>query len=47
MYVGRYVGLVANRIKNMSLLTIGVNLVLGFDAVKHDKWKVLLSQVKF
>ena len=26
-YVGRYVGLVQNRIKNMSLLTIGVNLV--------------------
>ena len=24
-YVGRYVGLVQNRIKNMSLLTIGVN----------------------
>jgi len=26
-YIGRYVGLVRNRIKNMSLLTIGVNLV--------------------
>jgi hypothetical protein len=26
-YLGRYVGLVQNRIKNMSLLTIGVNLV--------------------
>ena len=25
--VGRYVGLVQNRIKNMSLLTVGVNLV--------------------
>jgi hypothetical protein len=26
-YVGRYVGLVQSRIKNMSLRTIGVNLV--------------------
>jgi hypothetical protein len=26
-YIGRYVELVQNRIKNMSLLTIGVNLV--------------------
>ena len=26
-YVGRYVGLVQNRIQNMSMFTIGVNLV--------------------
>ncbi len=29
-YVGRYVGLVQNRIQNMSLLTIGVKLVLSY-----------------
>ena len=26
-YVGRYIGLVQNRIQKMSLLTIGINLV--------------------